>query len=107
MSIPSSAAANYAQRLYARIPAWYRVQDAEQGMALLALLTVVGAQAANLRADLDALWDNFFIETAESWVVPYLGALVGTNLLPHAIDQGDRLDVWNTIPWRRSRGTPA
>jgi hypothetical protein len=99
-------AQDFAQRLYARIPGQYRVYDQEQGQPLLALLTVVGEQVANLRQDLDALWDNFFIETCEEWVVPYLGALVGTNLLPHPVGQSNRLDVWNTVVWRRSKGTP-
>src|SRR5215471_14415063 len=97
---------DYAWRLYARVPAHYRVYDAEQGQPLLALLRVVGGQVANLRQDLDALWDNFFIETCDDWVVPYIGALVGTNLLPQPVGQSNRLNVWNTVIWRRSKGTP-
>src|SRR5262249_16921723 len=80
--------------------------DANNGQALLALLKVVGAQAANLRQDLDALWDNFFIETCDDWVVPYIGALVGTNLLQQPIGQSNRLEVWNTVLWGPSKGTP-
>jgi len=97
----------YAQRLYARVPAHYRVRDREQGYPLLALLGVVGEQADHLRADLDRLWDNFFIETCENWVVPHLAALVGTQLLSHPVGQSNRLDVYNTVLWRRSKGTPA
>lgn len=100
-------AKDYAQRLYARVPAYYRVLDEEQGMPLYALLTVVGEQVANVRADLDALWDNFFIETCEDWVVPYLATLTGTNLLANPVGQSNRLDVRNTVMWRRSKGTPA
>jgi hypothetical protein len=97
---------DFAQRLYARVPAHYRVYDAEQGQPLLALLRVVGEQVANVRQDLDALWDNFFIETCDDWVVPYIGALLGTNLLAREVGQSNRLDVWNTVIWRRSKGTP-
>jgi hypothetical protein len=100
-------AKDYAQRLYARVPAYYRVLDEEQGMPLYALLAVVGEQVANLRADLDALWDDFFIETCEDWVVPYLATLTGTNLLANPVGQSNRLDVRNTVMWRRSKGTPA
>src|SRR5947209_5205513 len=100
-------AEDYAQRLYARMPAYYRVTDTEQGYPLLALLRVVGEQVDNLRQDLDDLWDNFFIETCADWVVPYIGALVGTNLLAHPVGQSNRLDVRNTVRWRRSKGTPA
>src|SRR6202044_3569437 len=74
-------AQDFAQRLYARIPAHYRAYDVERGLPLLALVTVVAEQAANLRQDLDSLWDDFFIETCADWAVPYIGALVGTNLL--------------------------
>ena len=99
-------AEDFAQRLYSRIPGHYRVYDAERGQPLLALLRVVGAQMANVRQDLDALWDNFFIETCDDWVVPYIGALIGANLLQQPVGQSNRLDVWNTVTWRRSKGTP-
>jgi len=99
-------AEDFAQRLYARVPGHYRVYDVEQGQPLLALLRVIGGQVANLRQDLDALWDNFFIETCDDWAVPYIGALVGTNLLPQPVGQSNRLNVWNTVIWRRSKGTP-
>ena len=72
--------ADFAQ-LYDRLPAHYRAYDAEEGAPLF-LLQAVGEQVANVRQDLDALEENFFIETCEEWVVPYLAALVGTNLLP-------------------------
>lgn len=97
---------DFAQRLYSRIPGHYRIYDAERGQPLLALLRVVGVQMANVRQDLDALWDNFFIETCDDWAVPYIGALVGANLLQQPVGQSNRLDVWNTVMWRRSKGTP-
>ncbi len=100
-------AEDYAQRLYSRVPAHYRVYDVEQGQPLLALLRVVGEQVSNIRQDLDALWDNFFIETCDDWVVPYIGALLGTNLMAHPVGQSNRLDVRDTVRWRRSKGTPA
>src|SRR5947209_10901907 len=100
-------AEDYAQRLYARVPAHYRVYDAELGQPLLALLRVVGEQVSNVRQDLDALWDNFFIETCDDWVVLYIGALLGTNLLARPVGQSNRLDVRNTVRWRRNKGTPA
>src|SRR5690348_16998633 len=96
----------FAQRLYSRIPADYRARDAERDFPLLALLRVIAEQAANLRQDLDSLWDDFFIETCDDWVVPYLATLVGTQLLPRADERSLRLDVRNTVRWRRSKGTP-
>jgi hypothetical protein len=99
-------ALDFAQRLYARVPGHYRVYDAEQGRPLEALLRVIAEQAATIRQDLDTLWDSFFIETCDDWVVAYIGALVGTNLLARPVGQSNRLDVWNTVIWRRSKGTP-
>lgn len=99
-------ALDFAQRLYDRVPGHYRVYDAEQGRPLQALLRVIAEQVATVRQDLDALWDGFFIETCDDWMVPYIGALVGTNLLAHPVGQSNRLDVWNTVIWRRSKGTP-
>lgn len=96
----------YAQRLYGRVPAHYRAYDAERGEPLRALLRLVGAQAADLHADMDALWDNFFIETCDDWAVPYIGALVGANLLARPVEGSNRLDVRNAVAWRRRKGTP-
>src|SRR4051812_24013425 len=96
----------FAARLYSRIPSQYRVLDEEQERPLLALMQVIGEQAAILRQNLDDLWDDFFIETCDDWVVPYLGALVGANLLSHPVGQSNRLDVRNTVLWRRSKGAP-
>ncbi len=99
-------ALDFTERLYARLPANYRAYDVEQGLPLQALLRVIGEQASNIRHDLDDLWDNFFIETCDEWVVPYIGALLGTQLLASPVGQSDRLDVRNTVLWRRTKGTP-
>jgi hypothetical protein len=104
---PRNTAADYADRLYDRLPAHYRAYDAEQGGPLRVLFELVGAQVADLRDDLDDLRDNFFIETCDEWVVPYLAALVGTRLLARPVAQSNRLDVLNTVAWRRGKGTPA
>ena len=72
--------ADFAQQGYDRLPAHYRAYDAEEERRSSTLLQAVGEQVANVRQDLDALEENFFIETCEEWVVPYLAALVGTNL---------------------------
>jgi hypothetical protein len=96
-----------AQRLYARIPENYRVYDQEQGLPLQALVQVIAEQLANLRQNLDELWDDFFIETCQDWIVPYIGALIGTNLLANPVARSNRLEVRDTVQWRRSKGTVA
>jgi hypothetical protein len=111
-----------AERLYSRLPEIYRTRDlavAREALPsaddtvvlnarpLLALVSAIATQVASVRQDMDDLWDNFFIETADDWVVPYIGALLGTRLLPNEVEQSKRLDVRNTVLWRRSKGTPA
>jgi hypothetical protein len=67
--------------LYDRLPAIYRELDAGQGSPLRALLEVVQRQAQIVEDDVEQLWDDFFIETCRSWVVPYIGDLVANDLL--------------------------
>ncbi|WP_329214419.1 hypothetical protein OG352_04120 [Streptomyces sp. NBC_01485] len=108
--------------LYALLPAVHRRRDAEQGGPLRALLTVVAEQAAVVQGDIEQLYDNWFIETCDDWVVPYLGDLVGYELLPRiAAALSDdtarasglpaaavpRRDVADTVVNRRRKGTLA
>src|SRR5438270_13837283 len=72
-------------RLYHLLPALYRIADEEGGGKLQALLGLVTQQADLLHADTQQLWDDFFIETCQRWVIPYIGDLVGNNLL-HDLD---------------------
>ena len=115
--------------LYERLPAVYRELDAAEGFPLRALLAVIAEQAAVLETDVERLWDDFFVETAQPWVVPYIGALVGNDLLydasrvPRAETAEElfddlagtdlrpsvaipvRADVAKTIAYRRRKGT--
>jgi len=118
-------------RLYELLPAVHRIADAGEGEALRALLALINEQADNIRDDIRQMWDDFFIETAQHWVIPYLGDLVG-NIPLHdldvraaaetaerlfadlpgpdlAVDNPIRLraDVAKTIYYRRRKGTPA
>ena len=109
-------------RLYQLLPAIYRQRDAEQGEPLHALLRVIAEQVNVVEDDIAQLYDNWFIETCENWVVPYLGDLVGYRLVHAAGEPGDektaesrarnkilipRRDVTNTIRNRRRKGTLA
>jgi hypothetical protein len=64
-------------RLYDLLPAVYRGRDETHGEPLRALLQVVGEQVEVVERDIQALYLNWFIETCEPWVVPYIGDLVG------------------------------
>jgi hypothetical protein len=94
--------------LYALLPAIYRIRDAENGEPLRGLLSVIAEQANLVREDIGRLYDNWFIETCDEWVVPYLGDLLGVrDLYPvsggAALSQRSR--IGNTIGYRRRKGT--
>jgi hypothetical protein len=92
--------------LYGLMPAIYRREDAGLGFPLEALLEVISTQAGHLQRDISDLWDDFFVETAAEWVVPYIADLVGTTPL-HPVAGSVRADVANTIFYRRRKGTVA
>ena len=109
-------------RLYDLLPAVYRQRDADQGYPLQALLRVVAEQVNVVEDDITQLYENWFIETCEEWAVPYIGDLIGYQLLNDAGEPADvdsprarqreqilipRRDVANTIHARRRKGTLA
>ncbi|GAA2363850.1 hypothetical protein GCM10009854_49480 [Saccharopolyspora halophila] len=64
------------------LPEWHRMRDAEQGEPLRELLDVVGEQLDLVREAIEQQYDDWFVETAAEWVLPYLGELVGYQRLP-------------------------
>ena len=103
-------AAYYSQRLWALLPAVYRTDDSDPSGApgpLQELLNRVGAQVAVVRRSLDRLWADQSIETCDDWVIPYIGDLLGTNLVNGLDAPRQRSDVAKTIHYRRGKGTLA
>jgi hypothetical protein len=100
-----------ADALYALLPSYLRVRDETQGGgALRALIRVIATQGQVVDASLDQQYDDQFIETCQSWVVPYIGDLIGfTPLQPLGPGQGaaTRAEVADTIGYRRRKGTLA
>jgi len=97
-----------AERLWELLPSVYRIRDAEQGGALRALVEVLGEQAQIVEEDIARLYENWFIETCDEWVVPYIGDLLGVrNLHPFQSDLAfsQRARVANTLAFRRRKGT--
>jgi hypothetical protein len=109
-------------RLYELLPVIHRLRDAEQGEPLKQLLQIVTEQVDVVEADISQLYENWFIETCQDWVVPYLGDLVGYRPVHEAGEPGDiktpqgqqrnkilipRREVANTIRYRRRKGTLA
>lgn len=102
------------EKLYDLVPAVYRQRDAEVGKPLEQLLEIIADQVQILEKDIEDLYENWFIETSDEWVVPYIGDLVGTTSLAtkeHEATEklktilGQRAWVANTIRYRRSKGT--
>jgi hypothetical protein len=96
-----------AAQIYALLPAIYRTRDAENGLPLQALLTVIADQGGILEENIQQLYDDQFIETCAAWVIPYIGDLVGSNTI-YEINgdaSGRRAEVANTIGYRRRKGT--
>ncbi|MFI7407081.1 hypothetical protein ACIBU0_00140 [Streptomyces sp. NPDC049627] len=100
-------------RLYDLLPAVHRMRDEEQGFPLRALLRIVEGQVRVIEEDLDAWYANWFIETCEDWVVPYIGALVGTRPPPPGSSPGavralsPRRAVADAVANRRRKGGAA
>ena len=85
-------------------------------------MAVLDEQRDVLSDSVDQLYDDWFIETCEEWLVPYLGELVGYQLL-HGYDEAlgsgtddagavlraiaPRRDVADTVANRRRKGTLA
>lgn len=109
-------------RLYQLLPAVHRMRDAEIGEPLRALLGVIAEQVNVVEDDIARLYDNWFIETCEDWVVPYIGDLIGFQPVHEAgaagaVDSAEgrlrnkilipRRELANTLGYRRRKGTLA
>jgi hypothetical protein len=109
-------------RLYELLPVVHRQRDVDQGEPLKELLRVIGEQVDVVEEDISQLYENWFIETCQDWLVPYIGDLVGYRPVHEAGEPGDvstplglqrnkilisRSEVANTIRYRRRRGTLA
>ncbi|HEV2254867.1 MAG TPA: phage tail protein [Streptosporangiaceae bacterium] len=93
--------------VYDLLPVIHRIRDAERGLPLRALLEVTETELAQLRDDVDGLYDDWFVETCAEWVLPYIGDLLGVQgLRPVPGAAGLRALVANTIRYRRRKGTP-
>jgi hypothetical protein len=106
-------------RLYELLPAVYRARDVEQGYPLRALLQAIAEQVNVVEGDIAGLYENWFIETCEDWVVPYIADLIGYRAVneagnPSAVSASQarqlnrilipRRDVADTIRNRRRKG---
>ena len=94
--------------LYNLLPELYRQMDAHQDQPLRALMAVLESEYRQLEEDIEVMYDNWFIETCDLWVLPYLADLLGIQHLQDVnhIPQQRRL-IANSIAYRRRKGTLA
>ncbi len=113
------------EQLYRLLPAIYQTLDQanlpdDQRGPLRELLSVIGEQVNLLEDDLQRWYANWFIETCEDWVVPYLADLVGYQSAVKELDTRrdpesplnravvfPRREVAEAIALRRRKGTLA
>ncbi len=102
--------------LYKRLPEIYRIKDEElpknylyadqpvEALQLKSFLAPVEELFGAIDENIESLYHDFFIETCDDWVIPYIADLLGTTHLT-----GDvwtlRADVADTIALRRRKGT--
>lgn len=96
-------------QLYELLPSALRDRDRGEGEPLRALAALLQASLEALEDDVESLGRDWFIETCDEWVVPYLGDLVAADGM-----HGDRRGlpslrpvVGNALRRRRAKGTPA
>jgi hypothetical protein len=100
----------YSERLWQLLPAVYRAADSDPSGApgpLRELVARIAAQTAVVRRAIDRMWADQAIETCDDRMIPYLGDLLGVNLVPGLDAAGWRRDVAKTIHYRRRKGTLA
>jgi hypothetical protein len=107
--VADNYAVYYADKLYALLPEIYRTLDIDPAGAktgpLREIVARIGGTTAELRRSIDRLWEDQSIETCDDWVIPYIAALLDTRLVLGLDPAGQRLDVANTIDYRRRKGT--
>ena len=99
---------DFEERLYKSLPAIYRIRDEGQKEQLRALLAVIESQFQDIEDNTKDLYMNWFIETCEEWVVPYIGDLLGVRPLHgpgSSASYSLRAYVANTLAYRRRKGT--
>src|SRR5262245_21736732 len=102
--------------IYDLLPSIVRSRDQAGTRALKELLTIVGGQGAALQRDLDRMYDGWFIETCDEWLIPYIGDLLGlepAHLTRNGVSGSPglagalsaRAATANAIAHRRRKGT--
>jgi hypothetical protein len=104
-----------AKSIYELLPSIYRIRDLETAVPvdgtaqgpLEALISIIAREAMVTENNIAQLYNNWFIETCDEWVVPYIGDLLGVrnlNSISGSAAISQRAYVANTISYRRRKG---
>lgn len=95
------------ERLYNLLPGLYRQGDQTGSEPLRALLAVLQGELDLLERDIEAAYDNWFVQTCDLWALPYLAELVGLPALAGQarIFSTQRRQVANAIAYGRRKGS--
>lgn len=100
------------EQLLRWLPGVYRGRDADGH--LRAYLSLFADELWRVRALAQQQYDDFFVDSAQDWVLPYIAELVGTDVLYSGstvpwpdLSRRNRDDIKNTLRWRRQKGTLA
>ncbi|MBB3331409.1 hypothetical protein BDK63_002292 [Halomonas campaniensis] len=92
------------RQLWLLLPELYRQRD-ESGQ-LAAWLDGCGLLLDQLHGTLEQRLDDAFPESAQGWILPYLGQLLDARLVSPTV-AGRRQEVLNAVRWRKRKGTVA
>lgn len=96
--------------LFDALPAYVRLRDGQEQRALEALMALLTDELEVVEQDIDQLFDNWFVETCEGWVLPYIADLIGARPMREIGDAGSgqlRAYVANVLQYRQAKGTAA
>jgi hypothetical protein len=105
--------------LYRLLPAYIRSEDKDGEGPIKELLTVIGRHARLIEQDVvRRMYDDWFIETCQDWVVPYIADLLGYESMSAVAGNSDTLvarrlakvlsprrEIGNLLVYRRRKGT--
>jgi hypothetical protein len=81
-------------------------RDAENYAPIKTLMSLLAREFRCIEDDIDALYDDHFIETCAAWVIPYLADLLGEGRLVDTDGSlNQRARVADALPLRQRKGT--
>ncbi|MEM9309962.1 MAG: hypothetical protein AAGA34_00825 [Pseudomonadota bacterium] len=96
--------------LFDAVPSYLKLRDGQDQRALEALTALLTQELQVVERDVDQLYDNWFVETCEPWVLPYIAEVVGARPMREiGPDRAGQLRAYvaNVLQYRQAKGTAA